>query len=167
MSYSCEKQVSDPSPSEPCDVSNFIIVLIVYINFINISLSLFHYFIVYINFIIVLNISLFISSRSAQQFYHCPQYFIVYIKQAGLHNRCGRGQSDICIGREASEALESSEVSEQVAVSVRYDTAIFIKTIIKSRKLIKPSKWKVSKRTVKDISKRFGTSSRSLCKSHG
>ena len=37
-----------PSPSEPCDVSNFIIVLIVYINFINISLSLFHYFIVYI-----------------------------------------------------------------------------------------------------------------------
>ena len=37
-----------------------------------------------------------------------------------------------------------------------------IKTIIKSRKLIKPSKWKVSKRTVKNISKRFGTSSRSL-----
>ena len=37
-----------------------------------------------------------------------------------------------------------------------------IKAIIKRRGLIKPLKWKVSKKIVKDVSKRFGTSSRDL-----
>ena len=50
------------------------------------------------------------------QLYHCPQYFIVYIStrpivytKPGPHNRCGRGQSVICIGGDRQQVFLSDK----------------------------------------------------------